>query len=151
MAFDRQRTGLTILRICIGVFFVFEAIGKIKWFTNASLLGDQLSGWSKAAADGSMSQWYLQKLAVPGVPYFARLVPLGELSAGLAMILGLWTPIAAFVAFFMALNFEIASGVIVKYSFLTNPYGLPVLGSTLALVFSGSRGKTTNFKLKREK
>jgi hypothetical protein len=51
----------------------------------------------------------------------------------------------------MALNFQIASGVIFKYSFLTNGYGLPVLGSTLALVLSGSRGKTKNLKVKREK
>jgi uncharacterized membrane protein YphA (DoxX/SURF4 family) len=151
MALDRQNTGPAILRICIGLFFVFEAIGKIRWVTNASLLGDQLSGWSKAASAGSISQWYLQTVALPGVAYFARLVPLGEISSGLAMILGFWTPFAAFIAFFMALNFLIASGAIFKYSFLTNGYGLPVLGSTLALVFSGSRGKMKNLKLKREK
>jgi hypothetical protein len=37
----------------------------------------------------------------------------------------------------MALNFHVASGALFKYSFLTNGYGLPVLGSTLALVFAG--------------
>jgi len=151
MAFDRQRTGLTILRVSIGAFFVFEGLRKIGWFTNASLLGDQLAGWSQAASAGSISQWYLQKIAVPGVAYFARLVPLGEMSSGLAMILGFWTPLAAFIAFFMALNFQIASGVIFTFGFLTNGYGLPVLGGTLALVFSGSRGKTKNLQLKREK
>ena len=151
MALDRQRTGLTILRICIGVFFVFEGLGKISWFTNTTPLADQLSGWSKAAAGGSISQWYLQTVAVPGLVYFARLVPLGEMGSGLAMIFGFWTPLAAFVAFFMALNFQIAGGVIFKYSFLTNGYGLPVLGSTLALVLSGSRGKTKTLKVKREK
>lgn len=151
MAIDRQRAGLTILRTCIGVFFVFEGLGKISWFTNTSPLADQLSGWSHAAAAGSISQWYLQKVAVPGLAYFARLVPLGEMSAGLAMVFGFWTPLAAFVAFFMALNFQIASGVIFQYSFLTNGYGLPVLGSTLALVLSGSRGKSKNLKVKSQK
>jgi uncharacterized membrane protein YphA (DoxX/SURF4 family) len=151
MALDRQRTGLVILRICIGVFFVSEGLRKIGWFMNASLLGDQLSSWSQVAGAGSISQWYLQKVAVPGVGYFARLVPLGEMSSGLAMILGFWTPLAAFVAFFMALNFQIASGVIFTFGFLTNGYGLPVLGSTLALAFTGSRGKTKNLKVKREK
>jgi uncharacterized membrane protein YphA (DoxX/SURF4 family) len=67
------------------------------------------------------------------VAAFARLVPLGELSAGVALIAGFWTPLFAFVAFFMALNFQIASGAIFRYSFLTSGYGLPVLGSTLAL------------------
>ncbi|MBI3493720.1 MAG: DoxX family protein [Acidobacteria bacterium] len=151
MAFDRQRTGLTILRICIGVFFVFEGLGKIGWFTNSSLLADQLSGWSRAAAAGSMSQWYLQRIAVPGLAFFARLVPLGEMSSGVAMIVGFWTPLAAFIAFFMALNFQIASGAVFKYSFLTSPYGLPVLGSTLALALAGSRRKSKNLKLKSQK
>ena len=152
MAIDRQRTGLTILRICIGVFFVFEGFGKISWFMSTSALNDQLSGWAHNAPAGSISQWYLQTVAMPGLIYFARLVPLGELSAGVAMIAGFWTPLAAFVAFFMALNFELASVVIFKYSFLTNPYGLPVLGGTLALALMGSRGgKSKKLKVKTEK
>jgi uncharacterized membrane protein YphA (DoxX/SURF4 family) len=151
MAFDRQRTGLTILRVCIGAFFLFDGLKKIRWFTDASLLADQLSGWSRAAAAGSISQWYLQKIAEPGVAYFARLVPLGEISAGLAMVVGFWTPFGAFIAFFMALNFQIASSVIFTFGFLTNGYGLPVLGSTLALALAGERRKSKNAKVKREK
>jgi uncharacterized membrane protein YphA (DoxX/SURF4 family) len=151
MAFDRQRTGLAILRVSIGAFFFFEGLRKIGWFTNASLLADQLSGWSRGAAAGSISQWYLQRIAEPGVAYFARLVPLGEISSGLAMAFGFWTPFAAFIAFFMALNFQIASGALFTVGFLTSGYGLPVLGSTLALVFSGPRGRVKNLKLKREK
>jgi hypothetical protein len=38
----------------------------------------------------------------------------------------------------MALNFQIASGALFKYSFLTSGYGLPVLGSTLALALAGT-------------
>ena len=152
MALDRQGTGLTVLRILIGVFFVFEGLGKVRWLADTSMLAARLADWLQHAPVGSISQWYLQKVALPGLPYFARLVPLGETSAGLAMIAGFWTPLAAFVAFFMALNFEIASGVIFKYSFLTNAYGLPVLGSTLALALAGSRGKATkNLKVKKER
>jgi uncharacterized membrane protein YphA (DoxX/SURF4 family) len=82
---------------------------------------------------------YLQRVAIPGVAIFARLVPLGELTSGIALVLGLWTPLFAFVAFFMALNFQFASGALFKYSFLTSGYGLPVLGSTLALAVGGVR------------
>jgi uncharacterized membrane protein YphA (DoxX/SURF4 family) len=144
VAIDRQRAGLTILRICIGVFFIFEGIGKIRWFTDASILAGQFAGWSQAAAAGSVSRWYLEHVAVPGVSIFARLVPLGEIVSGTALIAGFWTPLFAFIAFFMALNFQIASGALFKYSFLTSGFGLPVLGSTLALalaspVKSGSR------------
>ena len=39
----------------------------------------------------------------------------------------------------MALNFQIASGAVFKYSFLTSGYGLPVLGGTLALAIGGVR------------
>ena len=51
-------------------------------------------------------------------------------------MLGFWTPVFAFVAFFMVLNFSVASGLIFKYSFLTNGYGLPVLG-----VHAGARDR----------
>ena len=86
-----------------------------------------------------MSAWYLSQVAQPGLPYFARLVPLGEIGSGVALVIGFWTPIFAFVAFFMALNFQVASGAMFKYSFLTSGYGLPVLGATLGLVMGGVR------------
>jgi uncharacterized membrane protein YphA (DoxX/SURF4 family) len=133
MSLDRQRLAWTLLRVALGVFFVFEGLGKIRWFTNPAILAATFSEWSHGVAPGSISDWYLHRIALPGVAAFARLVPLGELSAGIALIAGFWTPLFAFVAFFMALNFQIASGAIFRYSFLTSGYGLPVLGSTLAL------------------
>ncbi len=139
MAIDRQGTGLSILRICIGTFFIFEGLGKIRWFTDASLLADQLTGWSQAVPAQSLSHMYLERIAIPRVAIFARMVPLGEITSGVALVTGVWTPIFAFIAFFMALNFQFASGALFKYSFLTNGYGLPVLGSTLALAVGGVR------------
>jgi uncharacterized membrane protein YphA (DoxX/SURF4 family) len=139
MAIDRQGTGLTLLRIFIGVFFIFEGLGKIRWFVDTSQLAGMFSSWSQTAAPGSVSHWYLERIALPGLSVFARLVPLGEITSGLALVLGFWTPFFAFVAFFMALNFQIASGAVFKYSFLTSGYGLPVLGATLALAIGGVR------------
>jgi uncharacterized membrane protein YphA (DoxX/SURF4 family) len=141
MALDRPPLGIVVLRICIGVFFVFEGLGKIRWFTDTSVLASQFASWSQAAPAGSISEMYLQRIATPGVTVLARLVPLGEIVSGLAMVVGFWTPFFAFVAFFMALNFHVASGALFKYSFLTNGYGLPVLGSTLALVLAGGGRK----------
>ena len=139
MALERHSPGILILRLCIGTFFIFEGLGKIGWFTDPSVLAGQFANWSQAAAPGSISHWYLQRVATPGLAVFARLVPLGELVSGLAIVAGFWTPLFAFVAFVMALNFHVASGALFKYSFLTNGYGLPVLGSTLALALSGGR------------
>ncbi len=139
MAIDRQGTGLAILRICIGIFFLFEGIGKIGWFTDPSLLAGQLSGWAQAVPGASWSHAYLQRVAIPYATTFARLVPLGEMTSGLALIAGVWTPLFAFIGFFMALNFQFASGALFKSSILTSGYGLPVLGSTLALALGGVR------------
>ena len=151
MALDRNATGIAILRICIGIFFIFEGLGKIRWLTDSSVLAGQFATWSQAAPAGSIAHWYLQRVAIPGVTVFARLVPLGELVSGLALVAGFWTPLFAFVAFFMALNYQIASGIILKYSFLTSGYGLPVLGSTLALALSGGSRKPKAFKAKTGK
>jgi uncharacterized membrane protein YphA (DoxX/SURF4 family) len=139
MAIDRQGTGLAILRICIGIFFIFEGIGKIPWLTDTSILRGQLAGWTQAVPAASWSHLYLERVATPYVATFARLVPIGEMTSGLALVAGFWTPFFAFVAFFMALNFQFASGALFKYSILTSGYGLPVLGSTLALALGGVR------------
>lgn len=139
MALDRQATGLTVLRIFLGVFFLFQGVNKHAWLLDSSMLADQLREWADAAQAGSISRWYLDQIAMPGVGVFARLVPLGEIASGAALLLGIWTPLVAFLAFFMVLNFAVASGVIFRYSYLTNGYGLPVLGGTLALAIGGIR------------
>jgi uncharacterized membrane protein YphA (DoxX/SURF4 family) len=134
---DRRAVGLTVLRIMIGVFFIFEGLGKLRWFADPSILQNQLGGWHQSAASGSLIATYLERFAIPGVPVFSRLVPIGEFGCGLALVVGLWTPVFAFLAFFMALNFQFASGALFKYAFWSSGYGLPVLGSTLALAIGG--------------
>jgi uncharacterized membrane protein YphA (DoxX/SURF4 family) len=143
MAVDRQAAGIAVLRICLGVFFVFEGIGKLRWFTDSSILAGQLNGWQQAAPIGSLTHVYLTRVAIPGVALFSRLVPLGEIVSGLALLAGFWTPFFASVALFMALNFHVGSGALFKYSFLTNGYGLPVVGGTLALALAGTRARKT--------
>ena len=145
MAIDGRTAGLTVLRICIGIFFIFEGIGKLSWFNDTSLLAEQLRNWSQAVSASSLSHLYLVRIAIPGVRIFARLVPLGEIVSGVALVVGFWTPLFALVAFLMALNFQFASGALFKYSFLTSGYGLPVLGSTLALALSGLRKRKTTW------
>ncbi len=128
--------GLTALRIFLGVFFLFMSLSKIGWLTDASALTSQLTGWLDEA--GPLSRWYLQTLCLPGAPVFARIVPIAEMATGLALILGIYTRLAAMLGLLMILNFHFASGIIFRYAYLTNGFGLPVIGGLLALAIGGS-------------
>jgi uncharacterized membrane protein YphA (DoxX/SURF4 family) len=139
MANDRQGVGLAIMRAGFGVFFIFEGIGKLPWFADASILSARLQGWLTATGPAAPNRWFLEHVAIPGATIFARLVPLGELAAGLGLLLGFMTPLCALVAFFMALTFQFASGALFAASFLTSGYGLPVLGPMFALALGGRR------------
>src|SRR5262249_34699691 len=103
------------------------------------ILTGQLSAWLQSARPDSWSARYVEYVALPGVIYYARLVPLGEIVCGLSLIVGFLTPLFAFIAFVMAFNFLFASGALFRLSILTTGYGLPVLGSTLGLAFGGAR------------
>ena len=136
MAANTQARGLTALRLCLGVFFLFEGLGKIGWLMDPSPLTAQLTGYLQTA-----NQWnrgYLETVCIPGAAVFARLVLFGELAAGTALILGAYTRYAAIAAFLMVLNIHFASGAIFQYRFLTNGFGLPVLGGLLALAIGAA-------------
>lgn len=131
-----QRYGLTILRVLLGVFFFFHGIGRLRWLIDSGPLAAQLAQFMKTAT--LLNRWYIERL-LPGLPLFARLVVLGELCTGLALMTGVWTRLTAGLAFLMVLNFHIAGGTLFHYEFLTDGYGLPVLGALLALMLGGGR------------
>ena len=130
-------TGLRVLSVLLGVFILFMGIGKIGWLTDTSPLLRLLQEWLDSARP--INRWYLEWVAIPGAPIFARLVVLGELAVGLALLAGVQVRLAALVMLLMVLNFHFASDVLFHYSYLTNAYGLPVLGGLLALVLGGVR------------
>ncbi len=136
MAANTHARGLTALRLFLGVFFLFEGLGKIGWLMDPSPLTAQLTGYLQTA-----NQWnrgYLETVCIPGAAVFARLVLFGELATGTALLLGAYTRYAAIAAFLMVLNIHFASGAIFQYRFLTNGFGLPVLGGLLALAIGGA-------------
>ena len=121
----------------LGVFFISNGLDKLEWFADSSVLAQILEGWAQDAA--ASTSWYLETVAAPGVPLFARLVPLANLSTGVALILGFWTRLVAALAFLMVMNFHFAGGSFYEWKFLMDSAGLPVLGGLLALAFDGSR------------
>lgn len=132
----RPGWGLTALRLCLGVFFLFEAIGKLGWFASSAVLRSRFAEWVESVPP--LSRAYLQTVAIPGVEVFARLVPLGEFAVAVAFLLGGYTRVAAVMALLMVLNFHFASGILFTYGYLTNGYGLPILGGLLALALGGA-------------
>ncbi len=132
-----EARGLALLRILIGVFFIAEGLSKIGWLFDTGPLSRELAGWLSRAP--SWSRWYLEHFAIPGTPLFARLVMLGEFAAGMALVLGFWTRLTAFLALLMVINFHVASGAFFTLSFLSNGYGLPVIGALAALAIGGAR------------
>ena len=129
--------GLRVLSLAMGVFFLFMGLDKIAWLNDPGLLTTQLDGWLPTAP--APSRWYLQTIAIPGAPVFARLVLIGELAVGLALLAGVQVRLAAVAGLFMVMNFHFARGVMLHWAYLWNGYGPPVLGSLLALGIGGGR------------
>ena len=130
--------GLRLLAVLLGVFFLGMCSSKIAWLTNSGILQQKFETIFLPKAP-PIVRWYLETVCIPGAPLFARLVPLGELAAGLALILGFWTRMAAIAAFLMVLNFHFATSAFWSIDFLRDGTGLPVLGGLLAIAISGAR------------
>lgn len=122
---------LRALAFMFGLFFLFNGLDKLAWFSDSGILAARLQGWAQNAPPST--RWYIETVAAPGVPLFAKLVPLAELSIGVALIIGFWTRMAATFAFFMVLNFHLARGFIFDPEFLIDGTGFPVLGGLLVL------------------
>ena len=128
---------LRILSVALGVFLIFMALDKIEWLSDSTMLTRRLQEWRGMVRP--LARWYLDTVAIPGAPIFARVVVLAELASGTALILGVKIRLAAALALLMVLNFHLASDLVFRYSYLINAYGLPILGGLLALAVGGTR------------
>jgi len=128
---------LRVLSVALGVFLLFMGLDKLEWVTDSGILLRQLEEWRGMVRPPA--RWYLDAIAIPGAPVFARIVVLAELAAGTALLLGVKVRVAAGLALLMVINFHVAADVIFRYSYLTNGYGLPVVGGLLALTVGGTR------------
>jgi uncharacterized membrane protein YphA (DoxX/SURF4 family) len=131
-----QAAGLMLVRITLGIYLFFMGLAKVSWLLDSTPLASQLSQWLSEATP--ISRWYLERMA-PGAPIFARIIPLAEMTGGLALALGFWTRLAAALCLVMVLNFQVASAAMFRYSYLTDATGLPVLGALLGLMIGGGR------------
>ena len=130
--------GLRALSLIMGLFLVLMGYGKLAWFADSAHLTYELEQWL-SFEPVAISRWYLEWVAMPGAPLFARLVVLGELAAGAALIAGFRVGLTGTVALAMVLNFQFASGIMFTSGYLTNGYGPPVIGGLAALAIGGGR------------
>lgn len=121
----------------LGIFLISMGLGKLDWAADSSLLENELRNWWGPAP--AISKLYIDWFAMPLHPVLARLVLLGELTTGLALVAGYRLRLAALAALFMILNFHFAMGLLFSSAYLTNGYALPVVGGLAAVAVGGRR------------
>lgn len=122
---------LAVLRIAAGLSLIGPGLHKVAWFRHPAL-EQQLAGWASHTSNPAVLQ-YLH-FVIPHADALARVVALGELGLGSLLILGLFTPLAGVLAFFMVLNFHFASGKMLGTQYVFGQDGLVYLLVFLVLV-----------------
>ncbi|MGB3682147.1 MAG: DoxX family protein [Rubrobacteraceae bacterium] len=107
-----------VVRVYLGFLWLVAGIGKLSepgWIFGGA--GDAVRGFAQGAMaqtageHAQVTGWYasfLENVAIPLAPVFAFLVVFGEIAVGAALILGLFTGIAAFFGGFMNASFLFA-------------------------------------------
>jgi uncharacterized membrane protein YphA (DoxX/SURF4 family) len=134
---DPAPAALRALALLLGLFFLFQGLNKLPWLLDSGILAERFQNWSRDAVPSQ--RWYIETIAMPGVPLFARLVPLAEVSTGLSLVVGFWPRLVAGLALAMVANFHFALGSYFSPEFLIDGAGLPVMGGLLALTIGGAR------------
>lgn len=110
-----------IVRLYVGVAWIEAGWGKLNspsWVGTDS--GKALTGFIKGAlakmggAHPDVSGWYgwfLENIILPNTGWFSYVIAGGEILVGTALILGLFTGVAAFFGGFMNMNFLLAGTV----------------------------------------
>ena len=113
----------TIIRVYVGYEWLIAGWGKLTnpagvWVGEKA--GAAVTGFLTGAlqkTDGAhpdvqgYSAWFLQHVALPNAAFFSYLVTFGEIAVGVALIVGLFTGVAAFFGAFMNASYLFAGTV----------------------------------------
>ena len=123
-----------VVRLYVGWEWLIAGWGK---FTGSGWVGDgagnALSGFIKGAltktagAHPDVQGWYasfLENVVLPNASFWSHLVVYGEILVGIALLVGVFTGIAAFFGLFMNLSFMLAGTVSVNPILFTVSIGL---------------------------
>ncbi len=121
-----------VVRLYLASVFVPAGWDKVtsgEWvFGDGSPIQGMVSGAMASEGTPVWYVWFLENIVQPNASLFATLVALGELAAGLGLLVGLLTGIAAFGGVFMNANFVLAGAL------GSNP-ALIILGTFLVLAW----------------
>lgn len=113
-----------IVRVYVGYQWLEAGLGKVGnpvW--TGSDAGAALSGFVNGALSKTTGEhpdvqgwyaWFLQSVVLPNAKLFSNMVAFGEVLVGIALILGLFTGIAAFFGSFMNMNYLLSGTVSVN-------------------------------------
>lgn len=99
---------IVVLRVYTGLFFTWNAIGKIR----RDNFADGMEGFLNAQLENSFAFYrpFIESVVLPNKTMFAAMVAGAELTVGLLMIVGLAARYAAAVGAILVLNFWLAKG-----------------------------------------
>src|SRR5688572_5234789 len=106
------RQGLALVRIVLGVLLLVSAIGKIGsgWMANGEAMSQSVQqNIPKAEA---FYRPFLEGTVLPNATTFSQLVTVGEIVAGLSLLLGLFTRVGALVCMWLMLQYMLMKGTL---------------------------------------
>lgn len=125
---------IAFLRVVVGLFFLAQGINKLDWFTSSEFLRTSLDRYAQNAP--SLTLWYQNHVAYPGIEVWSRMIPTGEMLIGIALLLGLLTRPTLIIALAMVLNFHLTNGTLFSRGLIYNPFGLLLISNLIVLLAS---------------
>jgi thiosulfate dehydrogenase [quinone] large subunit len=106
--------GLALLRIGFGLYFLSQAIDKLKnnWLSDPAAMAQFVSGLLQRGMTEPFYRPFLEGVVLPHGLLFSQLVTIGELLVGVSLILGLLTRLGALGSSFLVLNYMLMKGLL---------------------------------------
>ena len=114
-----------LIRLAVGLLFLFIGIGKIKegWLTSNERLNKSLISYNDNAH--GIQKTYLEKVAIPLSAVWSPLIALGETALGISLLIGLLTRASTMTGLLMVLVFHLTNGNLFSFTdFCESPWAL---------------------------